>query len=99
MYIIGYPLLSIVDILSSILYIYSIIVLLACILSFVNADNNNQFVKIINNITYPLFVYVRKFIRPIGNIDLSPFIVILILVFIMNGILPIFRTFAEGLIK
>lgn len=98
MYVIGYPLLAIVKIISSLLFIYSLIVLAACIISFTNIDRHNEIVKIINSLTYPVFAYFRKYIPNFGMIDLTPLAVMLILMFIINGILPIFKTFALGLI-
>lgn len=99
MYILGYPILSIVSILDMLLFAYSIIVLAACILSFVSADPRNQLVKIIHSLTFPVFVYCRKYVPSFGNIDLSPVLVFLAIAFLRSGILPIFEKFAQGLIQ
>lgn len=98
MYVFGYPLLALVNIIDMLLLIYSIVVLLACILSFTGSDPRNQLVRIINNLTYPVFVYCRKFVPSIGMVDLSPIVIFLMIAFIRSGILPIFGTFAQGLI-
>jgi len=99
MYILGFPLLSLISIIDSLLFAYSIIVILACILSLTNADPRNQIVRIINNLTIPVFIYFKKFIPSFGMIDLTPLVILLILSFIRSGILPIFITFAKSLIN
>ncbi|MCP4355538.1 MAG: YggT family protein [Proteobacteria bacterium] len=99
MYVLGFPLLSIIGIVDALLSAYSIVVILACILSLTNADQHNTIVRIINNLTVPVFIYFKKFIPSFGMIDLTPLVILLILSFIRGGILPIFITFAEGLIK
>lgn len=99
MYILGYPILSIVSILDGLLMIYGIIVFVACVLSWVNPDKNSPIVRILDQLTIPVFVYFKRFIPSFGNIDLTPFAVLLAIVFIRSGILPVFETFAQGLIK
>lgn len=99
MYILGYPILALVNITDSLLFIYSMVVLVACLLSFANADPHNQFVRIITALTYPVFVYIRKYLPAFGSVDLSPVVVFLAIMFIRGGILPIFATFAQGLIQ
>ena len=99
MYVIGHPLLSIVSILDSILMIYSLIVLISCVLSWVNPDQNSPIVKILNQLTMPVFAFVGKYVPKVNGIDLTPYAILLGLFFIRTGILPIFETFALSLVK
>lgn len=99
MYIIGHPLLAIVGILDSLLFLYSLIVFAVCVLSFVDPDPRNSLVRILHQVTQPLFVYLRRYIPTFGNIDLTPVAVLLIIIFIRTGILPIFTQFAQGLVN
>lgn len=99
MYILGYPLLSVVNILDSLLFAYSIVVFAVCVLSFVNPDPHSPVVKIINQLTHPVFVYFRRYVPRVNGFDLAPVAVLLAIMFIRSGILPIFSQFAEGLIN
>jgi YggT family protein len=99
MYIIGYPLLAIVNILDTILLAYSFIVLAVCVLSFVNPDPSNPIVKVLRQLTAPVFGYIGRYLPSISGIDLSPFVVFIALSFIRTGILPIFTSFASGLVN
>lgn len=98
MYILGYPLLSLVNIIDTFLFVYSIVIFAVCIFSFINPDPNMPLVRVLNQLTQPVFVYLRKYIPQIGMFDIIPLAVLLIIMFIRGGILPIFETFARGLI-
>lgn len=70
------------------LNLYSWIVIIAALLSFVNPDPYNPIVRFIYGLTEPVFSFIRKkmpFIV-INGIDLSPLIV-LIAISIINSIL------------
>lgn len=98
MYILGYPLLSIVNILDSLLFLYSILVFVVCVLSFVNPDPSTPLVRILNQLTQPVFAKVRKYIPNVGMFDLTPVAVLVAIMFIRGGILPIFTQFANSMI-
>lgn len=91
MYIIGYPLLAILGIIEAGITLYSFVVLAAVILSFVNPDPRNPIVRTIAAVTEPVFARVRRFLPPVGMLDLSPLVVLLALQFAQQGILPIFE--------
>jgi len=99
MYVLGYPLLSLVNILDTLLFAYSIVVFAVCILSFVNPDPSSPVVKILNQLTAPVFAYFRKFVPSVGVIDITPVAVLLALTFLRSGILPIFEEFARGMLS
>jgi|TARA_Y100001960_G_C14471813_1_gene727263 YggT family protein len=99
MYIIGYPLLALVNMTDTLLFLYSIVVFVVCLMSFVNPDPSMPLVKILNKLTQPVFAIFRKYVPAVNGIDLAPLVVLLAIMFVRSGILPIFTTFASDLIK
>jgi len=85
------PLLSTI---SMILSLYSFIVIISALLSFVNPDPYNQFVQIIHKLTEPVFSYIRKKLPFVvySGIDFSPLVVILAINFFISLIDNILRT-------
>lgn len=100
MYLIAHPLLSIVGIIDTLLFVYSIVIFAVCVLSFVNPDPSMPIVRIINQLTQPVFAYIRKYVpTSFSGFDLAPLAVLLAIIFVRTGILPIFTTFAESLLN
>lgn len=99
MYIIGYPLAALVDMTDTLLFLYSLVVFVVCLMSFLNPDPSMPLVRILNKLTQPVFAVFRKYVPSVNGIDLAPLVVLLAIMFIRSGILPIFATFAANLIK
>ena len=93
---------SIFILLDSIITIYLWIIIINAILSWLVAFNilntQNRFVFSVLNTTYtltdPILNKIRRFIPTFGSIDISPVILILLLMFLRN---LIFEIFAPGL--
>ena len=93
---------SIFILLDSIITIYLWIIIINAILSWLVAFNilntQNRFVFAVLDATYkmtdPVLNKIRKFIPTFGSIDISPVILILLLMFLRN---IIFEIFAPGL--
>jgi len=93
---------SIFILLDSIITIYLWIIIINAILSWLVAFNvlntQNRFVFSVLDVTYkltdPALNKIRRFIPTFGSIDISPVILILILLFLRN---LIFEFFAPGL--
>ena len=93
---------SIFILLDSIITIYLWIIIINAILSWLVAFNvlntQNRFVFSLLDVTYkltdPALNKIRRFIPTFGSIDISPVILILILMFLRN---LIFEIFAPGL--
>jgi len=93
---------SIFILLDSIITIYLWIIIINAILSWLVAFNilntQNRFVFSVLNTTYkmtdPALNKIRRFIPTFGSIDVSPVVVILLLMFLRN---IIFEIFAPGL--
>ncbi len=80
-----------VTILTTLLRLYFYVVIVSAILSWVNPDPFNPVVRVIRNLTEPVFHKVRQWIpfANIGGIDLSPIAVLLgiefLRMFLMQG--------------
>ncbi len=83
---------SILGLITMILSLYSWIVIIAAIISFVNPDPNNPIVKLLRDLTEPVFNYIRRKLPFVvyNGIDFSPLIVLLaisILTSILRGLM------------
>jgi len=93
---------SIFILIDSIITIYLWIIIINAVLSWLVAFNilntQNRFVFSVLDATYkmtdPALNYIRRFIPTFGSIDISPVILILLLMFLRN---IIFEIFAPGL--
>ena len=93
---------SIFILLDNIITIYLWIIIINAILSWLVAFNvlntQNKFVFSVLDVTYkltdPALNKIRRFIRTFGSIDISPVILILLLIFLRN---LVFEIFAPGL--
>ena len=77
-------LIAVAKILNSVIFIYTWIVIIACLLSFVRPDPYNIIVRTLNGLTQPVFYWVRRkmpFLY-VSGLDLSPIVIILGLQFI-----------------
>ena len=98
MYAIGFPLRSIVNILDALLLIYTCIIIAVAIFSWVNPDPLNPLVRILRNITEPVMDKIRPYVPLVGGLDLTPAVLIVMIVFVRNGILPVVRQLANNLL-
>jgi len=98
MYALGYPLLTAVSILDVLLMIYICIIIAVAIFSWVNPDPLNPLVRILRNITEPVLEKLRPYVPLIGGLDLTPVALIVIIVFVKNGILRVLYRFASNLV-
>jgi len=73
------------DILISVLNLYMLVIIARVIISWINPNPNNQIVRLIYTITEPVLQPIRKAIPPIGGtLDISPFIVVVIIAIIIR---------------
>jgi YggT family protein len=86
----------IVGLLDIVLHFYQWVVLIAVIFSWLTAFNvineRNNFVRtvlrILYNLTEPVFRPIRRIIPDLGGLDLSPLIVLLIIMWLRSYVLP-----------
>jgi YggT family protein len=66
--------------------LYSLVVLVAVILSWVQLDRQNPLVTITHSLTEPFLAPIRRILPPMGGLDLSP-MVLLIALQVLKGLL------------
>jgi YggT family protein len=63
-------------------------IIMSWLISFNVINTRNQFVasvwRILNQITEPILRPIRRFVPPVGGLDLSPLIVFVIIFFLQN---------------
>ena len=78
-------------------WIYLIAIFIIVILSWVAPNVYSPAASLARDITQPLLNPVKKMMPPLGGLDLSPMVVVLILILIQNYVLPtLARLFAAG---
>jgi YggT family protein len=98
MYAIGYPLLAVVSIFDFLLLIYTFIIIAAVVLSWVKPDPLNPLVRVLQNITEPVMDKIRPYVPLVGGLDLTPVILVALIVFVRNGVLPVLARLARDII-
>lgn len=75
---------AIASVLNTVLTLYFWIVIISALLTWVNPDPYNPIVRILRNLTEPVFHRVRRWVpfTYMGGIDLSPIVVLLAIQFI-----------------
>ncbi|MEK5071212.1 YggT family protein [Sporosarcina sp. FSL K6-1508] len=71
--------------------IYSILLIIYILMSWVPASRETKFGKILEKIAEPYLGFFRKFIPPLGMIDISPIVGIFALRLITNGVAAVFN--------
>lgn len=98
MYIIGYLLNGFVAVASTILFIAQIVIIASVVISWVNADPRNQLVMIIRQLTEPVYRKIQSKVKTVySNIDFTPFIALLIIIFLNAGVLPALKGIAASM--
>ena len=82
MFLVGDLIIAVAMILDFVLGIYMWIVIIAAVISWVNPDPYNPIVRFLHAVTEPAFRPIRRIIGYwLGPIDISPLIVILVIIF------------------
>ncbi|KAA0966589.1 YggT family protein [Sporosarcina sp. ANT_H38] len=76
---------------ASVIQIYSVLLIIYILMSWVPASRETKFGKILEKIAEPYLGFFRKFIPPLGMIDISPIVGIFALSLISNGVTAIFN--------
>lgn len=99
MFIVGYFLKAVAMVMDVVLLFFMIVVIARAVLSWVNPDPYNAIVRFINNVTEPVLYPIRtKLPINFGGIDFSPFIVILIVMFMRTFVVNSLMRMAASLI-
>jgi YggT family protein len=85
MFIFGDLLIAIAKIIDTVLTLYMYILIITVLISWVNPDPYNTIVRLLYSITEPALRPVRRLIGyRLGPIDISPLVVILVIIFIQS---------------
>lgn len=86
MEIVGFFIESVAMVINSLLSLYFWIVLIAVLISWINPDPYNPLVRILRNLTEPVFYRVRRWMpfTMIGGLDLSPIVVMIAIQFLQS---------------
>ncbi len=76
-----------IRLLDALIDLYILAVIVRVVLSWINFDPHNRFVKFLIQITEPVLSKIRQVIPPISGIDLSPMILIFGLYILRNLLL------------
>ncbi len=88
MFVISYFLSALAKVIDLVLNLYLWIIIIRALISWVNPDPFNPIVRFFYQITEPVLWRVRRIIPPIGAFDISPLVVILIIVFLQQFLVP-----------
>ena len=72
--------------LASLIDLYSLLVLVAVILSWIRLDRRHPLAAIVYGLTEPVLAPIRNWLPPMGGLDLSP-MVLLIALQVVKGLL------------
>ena len=67
---------------SNLIDLYSLIVLVAVIMSWLPIDRRNPLWTIVNGLTEPVLAPIRRVLPPMGGLDLSPMVLLIALQFL-----------------
>lgn len=89
MFVISNLLLALAKIIHMLLNLYMWIIIARAILSWVNPDPYNPIVRFLYNVTEPVLYTIRRRVPvAFGGIDFSPLIVLFIIMFLDNFLVP-----------
>ncbi|GBE33769.1 YGGT family protein [bacterium BMS3Bbin06] len=82
MFVFGNLFIAIGSILDIVLNIYTWVIIIAALLSWVNPDPYNPIVRLLYGVTEPVLRPIRRRLGILGGIDLSPIVALLIIFFL-----------------
>ncbi len=87
MFVVANLILTVADLLSLVINVYTFVIIVAAFLSWVNPDPYNPIVRTLRSMTEPVFARIRKHISFVvfNGVDLSP-VVALILLQLLSGV-------------
>jgi YggT family protein len=89
MFVIGYFLNALAKVLDIVLSIYMWVIIIRALLSWVNPDPYNPIVRTLYMITDPVLNWLRRKLPLFfGGIDFSPMVVILLIIFLRQFLVP-----------
>jgi len=99
MYIFGYFFTTIAKLLHLAFQIAIVVFIIRAILSWIQPDPRQPVVAFLYRVTDPVLNYIRRFIPPIGTIDVSPLVVLIVVWFLDNFLVPVLMTMGSNLLN
>ena len=98
MFVFNNFMMAIAQLVEFLLMAYMWIVIGRAVISWVNADPTNPIVRFLYEVTEPLLRRIRRLLPvSMGNIDFSPMILILAIMFLQNFLVPTLKRLAMGM--
>lgn len=92
----GNFLMAVATLLNFVLGAYIWVVIARAVITWVNADPHNPIVRFLRQVTDPLLVKIRRVVPVMGGLDLSPMILILIIIFLQSFLVPTLQQMAQS---
>jgi YggT family protein len=64
-------------VLANLIDLYSVVVIVAVILSWIRLDRRNPIAAIVSTLTEPVLEPIRRVLPPMGGLDLSPMVLLI----------------------
>lgn len=93
MAVLGNLIMALAQVLHILLNVYMLLVVARAIISWVSPDPYNPIVNFLYRATDPVLRYVQRIIPPLGGIDLSPILVLIVIVFLDQFLVGSLREF------
>ncbi|MGE4561215.1 MAG: YggT family protein [Desulfobulbus sp.] len=97
MFMLGNFLMAVAKLINFVLSAYIWIVIARAVISWVNPDPYNPIVRFLRQVTDPVLMYIRRYIPIMGGLDLSPMILILVIIFLQSFLVPTLQQLAMNL--
>ncbi len=97
MFVLSNFLLAVAKLLNLVLTAYIWIVIGRAVISWVSPDPYNPIVRFLIQVTEPVLSRIRRILPPLGGIDLSPMILILVVVFLQSFVVATLQQLAMAM--
>jgi len=91
--VLGNLIMALAQVIHLLLNVYMLIIVARAIISWVSPDPYNPIVNFLYRATDPVLRYVQRIIPPLGGIDISPILVLLVIVFLDQFLVGSLREF------
>ncbi len=97
MFMLGNFILALARIIEFALGAYVWVVIARAVISWVNPDPYNPIVRFLHQVTDPLLDRIRRYLPPMGGLDLSPILLLMAIYFLLSFLVPSLQQLAMGL--
>ncbi|RJP80180.1 MAG: YggT family protein [Candidatus Zixiibacteriota bacterium] len=89
--ILGHLLLALASVLNILFQLAVVLFIGRAVMSWIQADPRQSLVRLFYDLSEPVLGPIRRLVPPIGAVDLSPLIAILIIIFLRHFLVPSLR--------